>query len=137
MELFVYNLGSNGRGEQDYLLESTSRTMVDIMSVLLIYRLRHKTEIQRVPPKDLSVYFTEEPPIPTEGNICPNVQFFPDPRAAGFGYRVLARPGELEIGGESTPGDYIRRRLEWGIGEGRPLVTFQLNSIHTHLNFRL
>lgn len=107
MELFVYDLGSNEQGEQDYLLEATSRTMVDIMSVMLIYRLRHKAEIYRIAPKELSVYFTEELP---EGDICPSIQCFPDPRATGFGYRVLARPGSWKLE-ERSP-----RRTTFGAG---------------------
>ncbi len=122
MESFIYNLGEDAEsGGSNYVVESTSLTMTDVIQMLLVLRLRHRIAIERMEPKKLSVYFTsdEPPPAPRpETGESPPYYVFADPRVSSFGYRVLAVPEEVEIENEGRGMDYLHRRLEWGIAEG-------------------
>jgi hypothetical protein len=73
---------------------------------------------------NLAVYFSPVLPV-----ARPNLSVFEDPRVPGFGYRIIGRKsGEREIG---TMDEYIKRRLEWGIGEGDKELS---NLVPMHVN---
>ncbi|KAI1730668.1 tRNA-modifying protein YgfZ [Ditylenchus destructor] len=95
------------------ILETDAKSLPQLEKVLKVYRLRKKVQIE---PIEESVYFSapdQTPPGTAQTNV------FEDPRVPGFGYRQIGK--DLECATELTEDDYLRRRIEWGIGEGEEL----------------
>uniref|UniRef100_A0AC35GXR0 Aminomethyltransferase folate-binding domain-containing protein n=1 Tax=Panagrolaimus sp. PS1159 TaxID=55785 RepID=A0AC35GXR0_9BILA len=93
--------------ENEILLETDADRIEHLEKLFTLYRLRKKVEITK---PSTEIFFV----FPGSNSNEINERCFVDPRVGQtFGSRFLGNAKET-----SNSDDYLRRRLEWGIGEG-------------------
>ena len=109
-DLIVYKAPpTTSTSEDEIFLETDADKLDDLERLLKLYRLRKRVEISR-PSADVFFMFPEAGSLPNSSQG----DSFADPRLGkDFGNRFLGNAKETV-----DASDYMRRRLEWGIGEG-------------------
>ncbi|CAD5233251.1 unnamed protein product [Bursaphelenchus xylophilus] len=95
-DLFIYS-----HERDNYLLEVDGFNRESFVKTLTLYRLRKKADIIL---DETPINFSE---TPVDGAL-------EDARAKGFGYRLLG-----EVQASTSEEDYVERRMDYGIPEGR------------------
>uniref|UniRef100_A0A914Y9G3 Aminomethyltransferase folate-binding domain-containing protein n=1 Tax=Panagrolaimus superbus TaxID=310955 RepID=A0A914Y9G3_9BILA len=108
-DFMVYKPKETTEIQDEILLETDAERIEQLEKLFTLYRLRKKVEITKPSTEIFFVFPDKNDTKKSEGD-----NYFVDPRLGqSFGSRFLGNAKETVNSDE-----YLRRRLEWGIGEG-------------------